>query len=324
MTLNDIARMYDQPWRHHHTWRHVSYMTHKILGLPMDFDKEPLFIAARFHDAVYEPFASDNEEKSNELWREYASENKFDGKLVDEVSSLILSTKHPENCKTPLEIAFRDADWHDMGNVHEIDDDYAHWLEEYENNIFREFQKVPVGEYVKGRLAFIDRSVEDGLMTQEVANYLRPLVRRKRRVGIYAGSFLPFHKGHLSILQNAEKMFDKVIVAKKNLDRTGVDNVRDILRHHQVDFYDGQLVDYIGSQWNRYCEPALVRGLRNGYDLMQEVVLARFLSEQAFARGYKPVPIVHIPCDREYEHISSSALRSLGADDAAMYIPQPR
>ena len=34
------------------------------------------------------------------------------------------------------------------------------------------------------------------------------------RLGIYAGSFNPFHKGHYNILCKAEKIFDRVIIAR--------------------------------------------------------------------------------------------------------------
>ena len=34
------------------------------------------------------------------------------------------------------------------------------------------------------------------------------------KIGIYPGSFNPFHKGHLNILEKAEKIFDKVILAR--------------------------------------------------------------------------------------------------------------
>jgi len=31
-------------------------------------------------------------------------------------------------------------------------------------------------------------------------------------IGVFAGSFNPFHKGHYNVLQKAEKLFDKVII----------------------------------------------------------------------------------------------------------------
>ena len=209
MEYDRIMEMYDQPWRYHHTKRHVNAMLHTLMKPPLKWDVKVVTNAVTFHDCVYEPLANDNEEKSNELWIAYAKEHHFDDSLIESVSRLILSTKHPEGCSTDIEIAFRDADWNNMGNMRIIDGEYARWLDDYETNVFREFQKVPVEQYVRGRLNFIDNAVASQLMTKEVAEHLKPLVSRKRRIGIYAGSFFPFHVGHLNILRKAERMFDR-------------------------------------------------------------------------------------------------------------------
>ena len=328
MEYNEIMKMYEQPWRRYHTKKHLRSMRELYnYSLYRDRLNETIFhLACDFHDCVYEPFAKDNEEKSNEVWLKYAKDNGIDGKTVERVSRLILSTKHPEDCKTEEEIVFRNIDWNDMGVVHEIDEYYSAWLTEYEDGIFREFQKVPVDDYVRGRVDFIKRSVALKLMTKEVAQYLLPLVNRKKTVGIYAGSFNPFHVGHLNILKKAEQMFDKVIVARGvNPEKKGnkdYGDVADFLPHHQVDKYDCQLVDYVNSKRSEYVEPVLVRGLRNGYDLNQEVNLISFVNAQADDRGIERVPIMYIHCDKEYEHVSSSAVRMLEENDAKRYIPE--
>lgn len=325
--LSDIREMYDQPWRFHHNREHINKMLRMLETSRFQGDKA-LEYAIVFHDCVYDPLCFDNEEQSSKVWLEFAARNGIGGRLAKKVNSLILSTLHPENCKSDKELFLRSLDWNRMGETHEINDDYAEWLESYERNIFREFQVWPVEKYVEGRLAFIDGSVGNGLMTREVADYLRPLVRRKRKVGIYAGSFLPFHIGHLNVLRKAEKMFDKVIVfqginpEKKAIIQNEFQNVSECLRHHEVDCSQSQLVDYVNSKRNDYCEPVLVRGLRNGYDLSYEINLIDFVNEQAGARGIERIPVVYVHCDREFEHISSSAIRLLEKNDAERYLPK--
>lgn len=328
MNLDDVVRLYDQPWRYHHTQKHIESIQKRILPLNLDDgDEDAFYYASIFHDAVYEPKASDNEEKSNALWLQYCDEEGVSQTLKETVSRLIMLTKHPRQASGILEKEFIHADWNDMGRTEVITDKYAEWLEEYENNIFREYQMFSVEDYVTGRTNVIKNAYINDLITKPVHDYLLPLATRKRRVGIYAGSFLPFHIGHLNILRKAETMFDKVIVAqgqnpeKKEINKIGLDNVTNVLQHHQVEAYACQLVEYIESKRSRHCEPVLVRGLRNGYDLNQETNLIKFVNEQAEARGIEKIPIVYITCDREFEHISSSAIRMLEIKDAQRYLP---
>lgn len=328
MIESDILALYDQPWRYHHTRKHLEYMKeHTMNFFPYCSKQGILFYAILFHDAVYEPLAKDNEDKSIELLMKYIDDLPLTNDDKDDVISLIRLTKHPHerNMDNELEKAFIDADWHRMGCVHDIDRKYAEWLDQYESDIFREFQTVPVEKYVFGRLAFLENAYMKGLITYEVFSHLKPLVKRKRRIGIYAGSFFPFHIGHLNILRKAEKVFDKVIVARGTNPQKQYNgdfsNVKKILPHHQVDLYEGQLVDYINSQRNEFCEPVLIRGLRNGYDLAQEINLARFIEEQSESRGTAKIPIAYITCDKGFEHISSSAIRVLPDKDVIRYIP---
>jgi len=347
---------YSEPWRYHHTNAHVNMMLDGMQEVLKREEGKGIITADEhqamwhilngvivFHDIVYDPLANDNEEKSVELWHEYVREYctshyggvdncQYTDKEIEEVANLIMSTKHPENASTKMELILRDLDWNHMGSVHDITPEYATWLDTYENNIFREFQKVPVEEYVKHRLVFIDNSVSKGLMTREVADYLRPLVQRKRMVGIYAGSFYPFHKGHLNIVRKAEKMFDKVIIAKGYnrakkdlLGNQEFDNVKDIMRHHEVIEFPEQLVEFVNSKRSRYVEPVLVRGLRNGYDMDDEDNLVQFLDDMSERRDIPKLNIAYIHCDKKFEHIASHSIRVLDDKaDRAMYIPNPQ
>lgn len=345
-----LESFYTEPWRYHHTMTHLNTMDDllrkklNLMEAEGDITNEQrhelwrvLDSAITFHDIVYEPISSDNEEKSVEVWRDYAKQQMsrrsyMTDKQVDEVASLILSTKHPENASTQTELILRDLDWNYMGSTHEITPEYAAWLDAYENNIFKEFQQAPVEKYVEKRLGFLDGAVKKGLMTKEVADYLRPLVQRKRMVGIYAGSFYPFHKGHLNIVRKAEKMFDKVIIAKGYnrakkdlLGNPEFDNVKQIMRHHEVIEFPEQLVEFVNSKRSRYVEPVLVRGLRNGYDMDDEDNLVQFLDDMSERRGIPNLNIAYIHCDKEFEHIASHSIRVLDDPmDRAMYIPDPQ
>mgnify|MGYP000881565822 CR=1 FL=1 len=127
----------------------------------------------------------------------------------------------------------------------------------------------------------------------------------KPRIAVFAGSFNPFHKGHYNVLQKAEKIFDKVIIAfgknpEKDL-RTWA-RPRSVI-NRQIEEYDGLLTDFIASLNH---EVVVVRGLRNSTDFQYEQNQYRYIQELM-----PGIRIVNIFCDKEFEHISSSGIRTL-------------
>ncbi len=68
------------------------------------------------------------------------------------------------------------------------------------------------------------------------------------KLGIYAGSFNPIHRGHLNILQKARRVFDKVIVARGINPEKGIaENTwpKFIEDNYMCQSYEGLLTDYI-------------------------------------------------------------------------------
>lgn len=134
----------------------------------------------------------------------------------------------------------------------------------------------------------------------------------KKKIGVYAGSFNPFHVGHMDVLLQAREVFDEVIVA------TGVNPEkpkaeRDPLKcldgyaGVKVQAYNGLLSDYLNQlDLNDDCEVFLVRGLRNGEDLQYEQNQIQFIKAM-----YPSLRVVFFICAKNVEHISSKALRAL-------------
>ena len=138
------------------------------------------------------------------------------------------------------------------------------------------------------------------------------------RVGLYPGSFNPFHQGHLNILEKAEKIFDKVIIArgvnpeKKNVIMPMPNAIADRIWVN----YNGLLTDFIKTL--PYDNITVIRGLRNGVDLQYE------LNQYRYFQDLMPdIQMVSIFCDKEFEHISSSGIRMLsqyGEDHVKKYL----
>ncbi len=75
--------------------------------------------------------------------------------------------------------------------------------------------------------------------------------------------------------------------------------------YHEVDAFDGFISDHI-TKLEKSSDVTLIRGLRNGDDLDYEVNQLRFI------KGMKEdIKVVYIPCDAEFEHVSSSAIRNI-------------
>jgi pantetheine-phosphate adenylyltransferase len=134
-------------------------------------------------------------------------------------------------------------------------------------------------------------------------------------IGVYPGSFNPFHKGHYNILLKAEKIFDKVIVARGiNTEKeASVYGMPQIVKDRATCVeYKGLLTDCLEDIIKKEQEDVLdakvtiIRGLRNSVDLQYEMNQYRYFQDLM-----PSIQMVSIFCDKEFEHISSSGIRTL-------------
>ncbi|MGE0569289.1 MAG: adenylyltransferase/cytidyltransferase family protein [Bacteroidia bacterium] len=156
-------------------------------------------------------------------------------------------------------------------------------------------------EYKKNRISSFKNSNTNG----EFDGLISYIEQFEPKIAVFAGSFNPFHKGHYNILLKAEKIFDKVIIAfGQNPDKSDFKwEIPTKIKNRQILNYNGLLTDFLDSL---PYEITVVRGLRNSTDFQYEQNQYRYLQE------LKPsIQIVNIFCDKEFEHISSSGIRTL-------------
>lgn len=279
ISLKELER-YNEPHRFYHNWDHINYMLTKANEL--DILTDNLLFAIVFHDIIYDLRADDNEEKSVQLFNKYYQNDIIEQAILD------TKTHKPTNdisrllCDLDLDVLY---------------DNYERFVD-YENKIFKEYQFVDYKIYKEKRLEILTNL---GVNT-EWLNYVK---YRKPNIAVYSGSFNQFHKGHYDILKKSEDIFDKVIIAR-GINPEKNNRVTDLptkIQNRQIENYDGLLTDFIEKLGY---EVTLIRGLRNATDLQYELTQYRYLQDL-----YPKIKVVSIFCNKEYEHISSSAIRML-------------
>ncbi|MBU2497953.1 MAG: pantetheine-phosphate adenylyltransferase [Proteobacteria bacterium] len=144
-------------------------------------------------------------------------------------------------------------------------------------------------------------------------------MRKNEKVVIYPGTFDPITNGHLSLLNRALKIFDKLIIAilinpQKaalfSMDEriTMIKAVLKDVPNVEVDYFDGLLVDYVMKKKTN----VILRGLRALSDFeyeFQTALMNRKLNRE--------VQTVFLMTDYKWFYISSSIIKeaaSMGGD----------
>lgn len=274
---------YSESHRYYHTMDHIYDLLDK--AIKYDALSDDLFLAILFHDIVYDPIKHDNEELSAEMFKKYFP-------LNDIVYNAILNTQNHIG-SDPVSVMLNELD------LSILYGDFISFMN-YEDKIFKEYQYVDVKYYKVTRVHFLKDKFKN--IKPEYIDYIR---NRKYNIGVYAGSFNPFHKGHYDILQKAEAIFDKVIIAR-GYNTSKIDEMlplSDKLRFRQTEIYDGLLTDFIDLL---DYDVTVIRGLRNSTDLQFETTQYRFLKD------LKPdIKVINILSDVQFEHISSSSIKML-------------
>lgn len=319
--VDTVIAMYFEAHRHYHNISHLL----NLLMEDATQGNDLLDVIALFHDAIYIPGANDNEQRSADLFREMCQST--DTAEFSIIYDAILDTgKYLETKLVPsssVSKSFMELDLAALlrGPLEE--------LIKNEELLFKEFQSTGVEMYRTGRFAFLSDFAEfrrDWIKDISALSALRDYISARRyKVGVYAGSFSPFHVGHMNILEQAEAVFDKVIVVKAvHPDKPKLPlmfpDVEAILPFHQVVEWDGLIVDFFKELRYGTTEYTLIRGLRNGYDLQYEMNYMKALRDMD-----QRIRCAYFVCEAAYEHVSSTLLRQLDTFttmDRIPYIPR--
>ncbi|MCU0360598.1 MAG: adenylyltransferase/cytidyltransferase family protein [Bacteroidia bacterium] len=163
---------------------------------------------------------------------------------------------------------------------------------------FKLHQNQPFSNYKKQRLTFLKQKPNSNFNAEFLQEF-------HPKIAVFAGSFNPFHKGHFNVLQKAERIFDKVIIAfgQNPIKEERTWEIPKSIQNRQIEHYNSLLTDLLITLGD---DPVLIRGLRNSTDFQYEQNQYRYMQELM-----PNINIVNIYCDKEFEHISSSGIRTL-------------
>jgi pantetheine-phosphate adenylyltransferase len=316
----ELAHRWSEKHRVWHGPEHLDALLAHFSAEPAGEEREILLLAAVYHDAIYNPLRADNEEASAALLLAHATDSTHS--TVRRAAEIIIASKWNTPLADSLTWKFWEADCRPLAADYPLADRMN-----YERAIFREYQWAPWLTYREKRAEFL-RTWAQRFPQQRAGaeTCLELLAGMSPRVAIYPGSFHPFHRGHLSILRQAERVFDKVIIGTAvNRQKPGAtatltqrrEELQARLCFHEVVEIPALLTDFIEA----YPLPiSVVRGVRDGTDLEAELRYARFLAELRPGTN-----VVWIGCESELQHLSSSAIReleSISPSSGHRYVPQ--
>lgn len=149
-SFNALVAAYSQKHRHYHTGKHIDHCLQE-LDSAVNIAREPAEVefALWFHDAVYDPYSSDNEERSADMACALLMRHDVHADRVERVRTHILATRHEAPAATPDSQLLVDVDLSILGA-----DEAAY--AEFETNVRQEYRWVPSVLFRKKRVEILE------------------------------------------------------------------------------------------------------------------------------------------------------------------------
>jgi len=240
-----------------------------------------------FHDIIYEKKEETDILKSCSM---FINSIDFEfNKEHEHILQMIVNTKHHKSHGDKLSKLFNKFDMKILYS------DFKDLLE-YEKQIFKEYQFVSYNVYKKNRIEFLKNHIEKNKNIKKLINYINFY---KPNIGIYAGTFNPFHVGHLNILKQAEQFFDKVIVAQLPFIEKITYPLPSSLYNEILDSNKS-----LSELVEMYPDATFIRGLRfkNDFNVEEE-------RKSLLKKINKNIKMIYFFYDKEYKYITSYSIR---------------
>jgi predicted metal-dependent HD superfamily phosphohydrolase len=147
---SEIEQNYSDTKRHYHTLMHLDNLLKKLLEVKDNINSwETILFTLFYHDIVYNPLQSDNEEKSAEIAEARMKQIYVPTEIIKNCKSKILATKSHLNSTDSDTDYFIDADLSILGQEEDVYKDYS-------KNVRLEFLYYPSVIYNKGRIQVLN------------------------------------------------------------------------------------------------------------------------------------------------------------------------
>jgi predicted metal-dependent HD superfamily phosphohydrolase len=101
-TFAALVAAYSEKHRHYHTGKHIEHCLRELdSALSLAIEAAEVELAIWYHDAVYDPYSSNNEERSADWACTLLNRHNVSAARVERVRSLILATRHAAPATTP-------------------------------------------------------------------------------------------------------------------------------------------------------------------------------------------------------------------------------
>jgi len=149
--LQELLSLYSQPHRYYHNLDHIKECLAEFDAV-RHLARQPVAVelAIWFHDAIYEPRAADNEERSAEFAQRHLARAGASAELCAAVAGLVLATKaHDPSAQEDAPLLI-DLDLSILGQPAE-----RFW--QYESQVRREYEWVPEITFAARRAEILER-----------------------------------------------------------------------------------------------------------------------------------------------------------------------
>lgn len=150
-SFGQLVSLYTEPHRHYHNLAHIlDCLCAFDTVAQMATEPQAIRVALWFHDAVYDPRASDNETRSADLARQTLIQSQAPQELLPTVQRLIMATRHDAPPGDTDEALMMDVDLAILAAD-------AERFDAYEQAIRREYAHVPEAGFRAGRAGILRR-----------------------------------------------------------------------------------------------------------------------------------------------------------------------